>query len=561
MAEAEERRRLAQRIARGRHWLSAPRPPLTWSALVTKLATLKLPSTYFGRLAALGIIILLVVPLWHWYAQPHHGEKGEITYTHANLVNPILGGLGALFLIYTAIRQARTATEVARTGNRQAEIAGLRHVTETFGKAVEQLASEKMEARVGGIYTLERLAREAIASSQSAEPIAEEGGEPDPKEAGEPDLYWGVMETLAAFVRERTRPEAERLAKPREQRIAEVAYLLWENAGSPEGPSDYFWSEAAKQEAQKERPATDIAAVLEVIRRRPKAGITREKQRSWHFDLHGTDLRGADLNEAHLEGAQLRQAHLEGAQLRQAHLEGAQLDRAHLEDADLYNAHLEGVYLNYAHLERAALDSAHLEDAHLNHAHLERAILNHAHLERAGLSDAHLEDARLNVAHLEDAHVNWAHLEGVYLNYAHLERASLIDAHLEGAHLDKAHLEGAFLPGAHLEGASLIEAHLEGAHLSGHLEGARLDGAHLEAAYLGGAHLEGAYLGGAHLEGAVLTQANLHGAVSLDQQQLDQACGEDVILDPPLTIKPCPSAALVAGTEEVGTDADQQASP
>ena len=301
---------MISRITEARLWLSAPRPPLTWAALVTKLTTLTLPKTYFGRLAALGIIVLLLLPLWHWYAQPHHGEKGEITYTHANLINPILGGLGALFLIYAAIRQAGRR----RTGNRQAEIAGRRHVTETFGKAVEQLGSEKMEVRIGGIYTLERLAREAL-TTPTTDRMAEEGGEPD--------LYWAVMETLTAFVRERTRPEAERLAKPREERIEEGAYLLWKNAGSPEGRSGDFWSKAVEQEEQKERPATDIAAVLEVIRRRPEAGIAREKQRQWYFDLGGTDLRGAYLYEAHLEGATLKRAHLEGVMLVAAHLEGA----------------------------------------------------------------------------------------------------------------------------------------------------------------------------------------------------------------------------------------------
>ena len=132
-----------------------------------------------------------------------------------------------------------------------------------------------MEVRTGGIYTLERLACEALTSSQTADRIAMEGDEPD--------LYWAVMETMTALVRERTRPEAERLATPRGQRIEEGAYLLWKNAGSPEGRSDYFWSKAVEQEAQKERPATDIAAVLEVIRRRLKAGIAREAQHEWYF--------------------------------------------------------------------------------------------------------------------------------------------------------------------------------------------------------------------------------------------------------------------------------------
>src|SRR4051794_30238640 len=78
---------LAPRIAQGRHWLSAPRPLLTWAALVTKLTILKLPSTYFGRLAALAIIVLLLLPLWLWYAQPQRDGKGAITYPHASLIN------------------------------------------------------------------------------------------------------------------------------------------------------------------------------------------------------------------------------------------------------------------------------------------------------------------------------------------------------------------------------------------------------------------------------------------------------------------------------------------
>jgi Protein of unknown function (DUF2934) len=37
-----------------------------------------------------------------------------------------------------------------------------------------------------------------------------------------------------------------------EQRIAERAYLLWENAGRPEGRSEEFWSEATQQETYGE---------------------------------------------------------------------------------------------------------------------------------------------------------------------------------------------------------------------------------------------------------------------------------------------------------------------
>ena len=71
----------------------------------------------------------------------------------------------------------------------QTEADRQRRITDTFSKAVEQLSSDKIEARLGGIYTLERLAGEALDGSRDADR----------------NLYWTVMETLTAFVRERAR--------------------------------------------------------------------------------------------------------------------------------------------------------------------------------------------------------------------------------------------------------------------------------------------------------------------------------------------------------------------
>jgi hypothetical protein len=314
-----------------------------------------LPNTHVGRLAVLVGIVLILLLVVPWYAKGRKDKNSEVTYPNAALVNPILGGLGALLLIYIAIRQARTAIEVARTGNRQAEIASRRHITDTFGKAVEQLGSDKMEVRIGGIYTLERLAREALASPQAADATAGEAS----------NLYWTAMETLAAFVRERTRPEVKRLAKPRKQRIAESAYLLWKTAGMPESRSDEFWSEAVAQEARRELPATDVAAVLEVIRRRPEAGREREKERKWRLDLSTTDLRGADLHSVHLKRAIFDKAHLEGVNFAEAHLEHVSLREAHLSRGNLSKAHLTGADLWLADLNCTNLVGAHLEDTDL----------------------------------------------------------------------------------------------------------------------------------------------------------------------------------------------------
>jgi hypothetical protein len=325
---------LALRIEQGRQWLIARRDPLTWTTLRAKLTLLKLPSTYAGRLAVLAGIVLLLLLVLPWYARGHKDEKGVVTYPNAALINPILGGLGALFLISAAIRQAQTAS---RRHDAQTKADLQRRITETFTKAVEQLASEKMEARLGGIYTLERLASETLTGAA--------------REGTGPDLYWTVMETLAAFVRERAR---------------------WNEPSAPPGmaaESALWQSGTRSNEAPRQsRPPTDIAAVLDVIRRRPEVGRERERSRGWHLDLQRADLRGANLGLMHLEGAYLDGAHLEGAGLFLAHLEGAFLREVHLEGAYLVAAHLKGAFLNGAHLEGANLRNAQFDGAALSRA-------------------------------------------------------------------------------------------------------------------------------------------------------------------------------------------------
>ena len=75
-------------------------------------------------------------------------------------------------------RNADAANKNAEAANRNAEAANQKQITERFSKAIEQLASDKPEVILGGIYTLERIARDS-----------------------EPD-QWTIMEVLTAFVRQ-----------------------------------------------------------------------------------------------------------------------------------------------------------------------------------------------------------------------------------------------------------------------------------------------------------------------------------------------------------------------
>lgn len=249
----------------------------------------------------------------------------------------------------------------------QTEADRQRRITESFSKAIEQLGSDRLEVRLGGIYSLERISKES------------------------PGDYWTVMENLTAFVRERTRQtEEERLAEPLDQRLAKTAYSLWERHGRPEGNSEAFWAAAVREEPYwgSKPPTTHVATVLTVIKRRSVDDRAREARDNRVLDFQEAFLRLADLRSAHLEGADFFKTDLRLASLMGAHLKGANFWFAHLERAGLRGANLEGADLTWAHLNGANLSATVLNGAVLFETDLEGTSLGSAHIERTDLSRA-----------------------------------------------------------------------------------------------------------------------------------------------------------------------------
>ena len=162
--------------------------------------------------------------------------------------------------------------------------------------------------RLGGIYALERIARD---SDKDHGPI---------------------MEVLTAYVRDNA-PWVLKEAQP----------------ASPRGSILREMHTARIVDSKKSGATsipTDIQAILTVIGRRVRSP---NREGEYRLDLHNTDLRSAHLYEAHLEGALLYEAHLEeavlyggasggGGPLRGASGEGA-LNEAHLTVAQLITVH------------------------------------------------------------------------------------------------------------------------------------------------------------------------------------------------------------------------------
>jgi hypothetical protein len=250
----------------------------------------------------------------------------------------IVGGAAILGGLYFTAQTLRTSQETLRVNQETLQTTQEGQITDRFTKAIDQLGKETLDVRLGGIYALERIAKDS------------------------PKDYGPIMEVLTAYVREH----------------------------APWPPKD-----------TQSKDSPTIQAILTVLGRRvptQEKGKSESLDLS-KTDLREADLEGAHLERAflvgtHLDGAQLGGAHLERARLEGANLEGANLGGAALEGANLF-----GADLGAANLEGANLEGANLGAAELGGAELERAILERARLEGANLATAiALTQAQVNTA-------------------------------------------------------------------------------------------------------------------------------------------------------------------
>ncbi|NCR83040.1 MAG: pentapeptide repeat-containing protein [Microcystis aeruginosa K13-05] len=340
---------------------------------------------------------LLIFPFWLFQQIPGlfaREDKDSRTFA-IDVVKTIISALGLIATLLAGIGL------IVNYFNSQAEmqLTQQRLITERFSKAVEQIGSGKEEVVIGGIYSLERIAKDSR------------------------EDQWTIMEVLTSYIRK----------------------------NSPIPSNIQQLEPAAREKALEKLPSVSIPvqAALTVIGRRKVENVqagdnlaeTTDPNKIKILDLSRTNLRGANLNRANLNRANLDGANLNGAKLWVAYLNGANLNGANLNGAKLWVAYLNGANLN----------GAYLNGANLNGAKLNRADLNRAYLNGADLNGAYLNGAILNRAYLNGAILNRAYLNGAILNGAYLNGADLNGAYLNGAILNGANLYGAILWGAEVD--------------------------------------------------------------------------------------------------------------
>jgi len=247
-------------------------------------------AAFVGALILLAAILLVIVYLPQLVIDPRGLSRNDWLTHVGNLRGTILQALGGLALLGTLYFSARTLRL-----NRRGQL------TERFTRAIEQLGSDKLAVRLGGIYALEQIAVDSR------------------------ELHWPVIEVLTAYLREHAPVDT-----------------------STDAPA-----------AVDKRLAVDHQAIATVIGRRRQ----EQDPDGLRLELPETDLSGVRWGRAFLRGANLYRANLTGAYLRWAHLEGAglvgtNLSNARLERTYLGEARLEGANLNSAWLANTDLSAS-----------------------------------------------------------------------------------------------------------------------------------------------------------------------------------------------------------
>jgi hypothetical protein len=255
-------------------------------------------------------LVLWLVPKWQltpWKNKLNPEDYVDQQNSARATLAQILGGVFVLIGLYFTGQNLKNSQETLRVSEEG-------QITQRFTKAIEQLGTAddpakketNLAIRLGGIYALERIARDS-----------------------EKD-HWPIMQILTAFVREKSPWSAE-------GDIRDVTQI-----------------------------PKDVQSVMSVLGWRARTYMNGEGDKDRRLDLHGTDLRGLVLKGgAHLEGANLDGAQLEKALLRGIFLNDALLTNANLRNVDLFGAHLSGAVLTDADLEGTDLMSSDITPAQL----------------------------------------------------------------------------------------------------------------------------------------------------------------------------------------------------
>jgi uncharacterized protein YjbI with pentapeptide repeats len=331
-----------------------------------------------------GITIVATVLSFLWFVpqiQGRYFSTGVPASEVPALINDyrqtwaqILGGLALLLGLYLTWRRVDVSQQTLETAQEQ-------QVTERFTRAIDQLGAlseqgaPRLEIRLGGIYALERIARDS-----------------------EKD-YWPIMEVLTAYVRENE-------------------------------PRTSYENKIEGQEPQLLKP--EVQAIISILRRSTHRPVPRQGR---GLSLERSYLAGSNFSEAYLYNASFDYSSLRLSLFPNANLDRSKFQYADLQGALLNDATISESVFNRAFMFHALMKRVNLSGSIFWKANLEWVTLESADLEHADLENANLKGANLRNASLKNAILTGACLEGTQLHNANLQDTKgLAKEQIEQAH-------------------------------------------------------------------------------------------------------------------------------
>jgi hypothetical protein len=308
-----------------------------------------------------AVYLLWKVPQWQADAWARSGsanprELFEIENASRGTLGQILSGVAVLTGLIFAWQQLGQTSDNLRVSQEG-------QITDRFSRAVDQLGSDDLTARLGGIYALERIARDS------------------------PRDYGPVMEVLTAFARQESPLPANGVATPA--------------ASAPPIP-------------------VEVEAVFKVIGRRTPAQVLAELDAGSCLELTGINAVGADLAGYDLRNTCWDRSDLRGATLNRAELSDATFVDSTLIQANLDSIEAQGANFYQSDLTLANLSRANLREANFLAANLSTATLQGTDLTGADLIGTNLRNALLLGSDLGEANVLDADFTGAVLSDADL---------------------------------------------------------------------------------------------------------------------------------------------
>ena len=308
-----------------------------------------------------AVYLLWKVPQWQADAWAQSGsanprELFEIENESRGTLGQILSGVAVLTGLIFAWQQLGQTSDNLRVSQEG-------QITDRFSRAVDQLGSDDLTARLGGVYALERIARDS------------------------PRDYGPVMEVLTAFARQESPLPANGAATPA--------------ASAPPIP-------------------VEVEAVFKVIGRRTPAQVLAELEAGGCLELTGINAVGANLAGYDLRNTCWDRSDMRGATLIRADLSGSRFVGSTLIQTNLDSVQAQGANFYQADLALANLSRANLRDANFLAANLSTATLQGTDLTGADLLSTNLGNALLLGADLGEANVLDADFTGAVLSGADL---------------------------------------------------------------------------------------------------------------------------------------------